>query len=71
MDLAFEQSKLVIISAIKEGVEIFEPNRTVLLSPDFLNKGMRYFLYQKYCACPSPIKTTYCNSGWKIVDRDS
>ena len=67
MESAFEHSKLAIISAIEEGVEIFELNRTTLLSPDFSKKGIGYFLYQKYFACPSPTTTTCCKSGWKIV----
>ena len=45
LELAFEQSKLSIISAIEEGVEIFDLSRTTLLSPDFSKKGIGYFLY--------------------------
>ena len=67
MEAAFEQSKLSIISAIEEGVEIVDPNRTTLLSPDFSKKGIGYFLYQKHCSCPSSTTTACCSTGWKIV----
>ena len=67
MEAAFERSKLSIISAIEEGVEIFDPKRTTLLSPDFSKKGVGYFLYQKHCSCPSSTTTSCCDTGWKIT----
>ena len=67
LEVAFEQSKLSIISAIEEGVEIFDLSRTTLLSPDFSKKGIGYFLYQKHCNCPLSTTTACCEDGWKIV----
>ena len=67
LESAFEKSKLSIISAIEEGVEIFDMHRTTLLSPDFSKKGIGYYLYQKHCSCPSSTTTGCCEDGWKIV----
>ena len=66
LEQAFQQSKLEIVKAIEEGVRIFEPGRTTCLSPDWSKTGIGYFLYQKYCTCPSNI-TTCCKNGWRIV----
>ena len=66
LEHAFQESKLEIIEAIKQGVEIFEPGRTTSLSPDWSRAGIGYFLYQKHCSCPSKI-TTCCEDGWRIV----
>ena len=45
----FIKAKKEIVEAIKEGVEIFEPERTTVLSTDWSKQGIGYFLYQKYC----------------------
>ena len=66
LEVAFIQAKKEIVAAIKEGVEIFEPGRTTALSPDWSKTGIGYFLYQKYCACPSTV-TTCCEHGWRVV----
>ena len=66
MEHAFQKSKLEIIEAIKQGVQIFEPGRTTSLSPDWSRAGIGYFLYQKHCSCPSKV-TTCCQNGWRIV----
>ena len=66
LEHAFQKSKLEIIEAIKQGVQIFEPGRTTSLSPDWSRAGIGYFLYQKHCSCPSKV-TTCCENGWRIV----
>ena len=66
LEEAFQQSKLEIVKAIKEGVTIFDPYRVTSLSPDWSKTGIGYFLYQKYCDCPSVV-TTCCNGGWRIT----
>ena len=66
LEQAFQRSKLEIVKAIEEGVRIFEPGRTTCLSPDWSKTGIGYFLYQKYCTCPSKV-TTCCENGWHIV----
>ena len=66
MEEAFQQSKLGIIEAIKEGVRIFDPTRPTVLSPDYSKEGLGYFMYQQWCDCPSTV-TTCCDDGWKIT----
>ena len=66
LEQAFQQSKLEIVNAIEEGVRIFDPRRVTTLSPDWSKTGIGYFLYQKYCECPSSI-TTCCENGWRIT----
>ena len=66
LDQRFEKSKLEIITAIEEGVQIFDPNRATVLMADWSKKGIGYFLFQKHCTCLS--KTTgCCEQGWKIT----
>ena len=66
LENAFQQSKDEIIKAIETGVKIFDTNRITLLSPDWSKAGIGYFLYQKYCACPSTTTGCYSN-GWRIT----
>ena len=66
LEKAFQESKLEIVKAIQEGVRIFEPSRTTVLSPDWSKTGIGYFLYQKYCKCAS-VTTNCCKNGWRIT----
>ena len=66
LEQSFQLAKLEIIKSIKEGVKIFDPSRITTLSPDWSKTGIGYFLYQKYCDCPSNI-TTCCDNGWRIT----
>lgn len=66
MDKAFHQSKLEIIDAIKNGVEIFDPTRRTCLQPDWSKTGMGFFLSQKHCSCPS-LSPGCCSTGWRIT----
>ena len=65
LDQAFEKSKTDIVEAIRRGVEIFDLNRPTCLRPDFSNKGIGYFLFQKHCECSSQIPDC-CAVGWRI-----
>ena len=49
-------------------MKIFDPYRVgvTTLSPDWSKTGIGYFLYQKYCECPSST-TTCCDNGWRIT----
>ena len=66
LEKSFQESKLEIVKAIQEGVRIFDPSRTTVLSPDWSKTGIGYFLYQKYCECPS-VTTNCCKDGWRIT----
>ena len=66
LNAAFESSKLKIVEAIKQGVEIFDKNRKTCLPTDWSKLGIGYYLTQKHCSCPSDIPDC-CDSGWRIT----
>ena len=66
LDRVFEASKIDIINAIKNGVEIFDPTKLTCLRPDWSKQGIGYFLSQKHCDCESSIPGC-CEHGWKIT----
>ena len=66
LDNAFEASKLEIIQAIEQGVQIFDPKCKTCLSPDWSKVGVDYWLRQKYCNCVSETPDC-CQEGWKIT----
>ena len=47
-------------------MKIFDPSRITTLSPDWSKTGIGYFLYQKYCECPS-VTTNCCENGWRVT----
>ena len=57
LETTFQESKDAIIAAIIDGVAIFDPGRTTALSTDYSTTGVGYFMYQKYCTCPSTVTT--------------
>ena len=63
---AFEKSKLEIVRAIENGVEIYDPAKVTCLRPDWSKKGIGYFLSQKHCECDSFIPGC-CEFGWRIT----
>ena len=66
LDRAFEASKVEIVNAIKEGVEIFDLTKPTCLRPDWSQKGIGYFLSQKHCECDSTTPDC-CEYGWRIT----
>ena len=50
LEEAFQQSKEAIISAIREGVEIFYTHKRTYLRPDWSTRGIGYFLLQQHCS---------------------
>ena len=66
LDKIFEESKVKILDAIREGVKIFDLKRQTCLRTDWSKKGIGYFLSQKHCDCSSQ---TYgcCPDGWKVT----
>ena len=65
LNKVFEQSKLEIVNAMKEGVKLFEPSRPTCLSTDWSNDGIGFTLKQKYCLCQK-ISPSCCTSGWHL-----
>ena len=47
LEEAFQSSKDAIISAIRQGVEIFDMHRRTCLRPDWSRRGIGYFLLQQ------------------------
>ena len=66
LDEAFEESKSMIVEAIKEGVTIFDISRRTCLRTDWSKKGIGYFLSQKHCNCVS-VSYGCCPDGWKVT----
>ena len=66
LDELFEKSKVSIVDAIKEGVEIFDIARPTCLRTDYSKVGVGYFLSQKHCSC-SASTPGCCTDGWKVT----
>ena len=66
LDKAFQQSKELIIQAIRSGVEIYDMSKLTCLRPDWSVNGIGYFLLQKHCTCSSSLPDC-CTEGWKIT----
>ena len=62
----FEESKLVIIEAIKSGIKTFKLGGWTCLMPDFCKTGIGYLLMQKKCMC-TKISPYCCTGGWQAV----
>ena len=67
LDDAFQESKQLIVEAIREGVRIFDPKRRTCLRTDWCKKGIGYILSQKHCQCTYSSLPTCCPDGWKIT----
>ena len=51
LQLAFNESKKVIINLVKDGVTTFVLIAVTCLAPDWSKEGMGFILLQKYCSC--------------------
>ena len=66
LDSLFQDSKLVILSEIAEGVRIFDKTRPTCLATDWSKTGIGFWLFQKHCECPGT-DLLCCRTGWKIT----
>ena len=66
LEAAFRHSKREIISAIRNGVEIFDPQKRTCLRTDWSKRGIGYFLLQKNCSCIEETPDC-CEDGWRII----
>ena len=66
MSKSFEASKLAIIEAIKQGLEIFDLEKPTCLRTDWSCQGIGYFLLQKNCQCVS-VRPDCCTEGWRVT----
>ena len=62
----FEESKVVIIQAIKDGIKCFRAGDVTCLMPDFCKTGIGFLLTQKRCRCLK-ISPYCCPGGWQVV----
>ena len=62
----FEESKQVIIEAIREGIKCFRTGEWTCLMPDFCKTGIGFLLTQKRCKCED-INPYCCPGGWQVV----
>ena len=66
LNTMFELSKIQIIDAIKDGVQIFDPKRKTCVRCDWSKLGIGFYLCQKHCECPGEYPDC-CNDGWRIT----
>ena len=62
----FEESKLIIVDAIKQGIKSFKVGHWTCLMPDYCKTGLGFLLTQKRCSC-SEINPYCCSGGWQVV----
>ena len=62
----FQLSKIQIVEAIKEGVQIFDPKRITCVRSDWSKLGIGFYLCQKHCECPGKYPDC-CDDGWRIT----
>ena len=62
----FEESKLVILKAIENGIKTFEMDKVTCLLTDYCKTGIGFFLMQKKCSCQE-ITPYCCPSEWHLV----
>ena len=65
LEEAFQESKLEITRAIREGVRIFDPRLTTCLRTDWSKDGMGYHLLQKTCDCEGA--SPACCDRWRTT----
>ena len=66
LETAFRLSKSAIITAIKDGVEIFDITKRTCLRPDWSKTGIGFYMSQKHCSCESTTPDC-CRNGWRIT----
>ena len=66
LDFLFQESKAHIISAIQQGVRIFDVTKCTCLRIDWCKTGIGYLLAQQHCNCQD---SSYgcCPDGWQIT----
>ena len=62
----FEESKEVIVEAVREGIKCFKVGEWTCLMPDFCKTGLGFLLMQKRCKCEN-ITPYCCQGGWQVV----
>ena len=66
LEQLFEESKTAITTEIANGMKIFNQTKPTCLASDWSRDGICFWLFQKYCLCPSTDHFC-CRHGWKIT----
>ena len=62
------KSRERIVELVKNGVAIFQPNKTTIINTDWRMVGFGYWMYQKTCDCTfDPIPNRCCAEGWRVT----
>ena len=63
----FPKSRKVIVEKVQEGVKAFEVGRKTMLTSDWSETGIGFFLQQKHCDCEM-LKAPHCGEDhWKLI----
>ena len=63
----FEKTKQVIIEAVKNGIQSYDPQLPTCIQCDWSKTGIGYLLMQKHCKCELDNAPICCPGGWKIA----
>lgn len=63
----FEEAKVEIVHKIKDGVANFELGRKTMMTTDYSETGVGYFLRQQHCNCDMTIAPHCGQDHWKVV----
>ena len=66
LEQIFQESKIEMLEAMREGVRMFTPDLPIAVSTDYSNDGLGNALFQKHCKCPGETPLC-CKTGWKLV----
>ena len=67
LQTAFDASKEEIIMQCMKGVRSFSLTAPTALATDWSKLAMGFWLTQKFCNCPGPVRPACCKTGWQTV----
>ena len=67
LEIAFQESKQVIVNLLRQVVSTFDINRVTCLAPDWSKDGMGFLLLQKHCTCAIDRVPVCCPEVWRLV----
>ena len=67
LESAFQQSKQKIVEMISEGVRSFKIDQPTCICSDWSKTGIRFFLRQQHCTCPTQDGPECGDSHWKLI----
>ena len=67
LEKAFQASKEEIVRQCEKGVRLFSMTAPTGLATDWSKHCMGWWLVQRHCHCPRPVKFGCCKKGWQTV----